>query len=492
MIKIPTLILSLFLFCQVPLLVRAQQTIKPNIILIISDDHGTDDLGCYGNESIKTPNLDYLAEQGTKFTRAYANTASCSPSRASIYTGLFSHANGAKGLSHHEHDFQIYHTVRTLPFYLEKAGYTSAHIGKFHNNKELFEDWQFLSGDSKNPVAMADSSAKFIRNHKGDPFFLSFCTTDPHRGGGVLEDDPLKPNRFHNKDEGYPGVKTTRFSTDQVEVPYFLPDIPETRSELAQYYESVHRVDQGIGRLIEHLKNEGVWENTVVFYISDNGIAFPGAKTTTYEPGLRLPCIVRYPQGTQIGATSTALVNWADITPTILDITGSFKEVQTLPGDFKVDDKSWDAPPSFDAFHGRSFKGILEKGVEENRNETYASHTFHEVTMYYPMRVVITKNYKLIWNMAYGLAYPHASDLWSSCTWQALRKDESNMFGQRQIISYLYRPEFELYHLSEDPFETNNLAGVAEYRAIFDLLKEKIQQFQIDTQDPWIVKWEHE
>jgi N-sulfoglucosamine sulfohydrolase len=122
----------------------------------------------------------------------------------------------------------------------------------------------------------------------------------------------------------------------------------------------------------------------------------------------------------------------------------------------------------------------------------YASHTFHEITMYYPMRVVQDRKYKLIWNIASGLQYPHASDLWESSTWQSVSQDEDNLYGKRTIRDYLHRPEFELYDMVNDPDEIENLALNTEYDSILNRYQEKIKEFQQQTNDPWVVKWEYE
>jgi N-sulfoglucosamine sulfohydrolase len=257
-------------------------------------------------------------------------------------------------------------------------------------------------------------------------------------------------------------------------VPRFLPDTPTCRAELAQYYESVSRVDTGVGRLIDILKQAGRYDDTLIIYISDNGIPFPGAKTTVYEPGLRLPCIVRNPEESKRGVTNEAFVSWVDIAPTILDFAG----VKAAPR----------AKP-----HGRSFLPILGEKTPEGWDEMYASHTFHEVTMYYPMRVVRDGQFKLIWNVAHALPFPFASDLWGSATWQdAFRRGEGFLYGKRTINSYLHRPQFELYDLKSDPDEVHNLAGDPMHGQTLAALQEKLRAFQRRTGDPWELKWERE
>ena len=465
----------------------------PNIVLIVSDDHGTGDLGCYGNSAIQTPHLDSLAAQGIRFTQAYCTSASCSASRSVILTGLYNHANGQFGHQHHYHHFSAYDHVYALPVYLEKlAGYHTGRIGKYHVAPEkVFYFQEVMHANQRNPVAMADSCTGFINRHREDPFFLYFCTSDPHRSG-PREEVPFSPDLFGNVEEGHEGVKEIQFSPDDVEVPPYLPDSRSTREELAQYYQSVARVDQGVGRLFGHLKEAGVWDRTLVIYISDNGIAFPGAKTTLYQPGINLPCIFKNPYGKNGGAVSDAMVNWADLTPTILDLVGILPEANLLMKD-RVDDPqlNWNNTAN-EELHGRSFKTVLDDPDAEGWDETFASHTFHEITMYYPMKAIITRKYKLIWNIAWQLPYPHASDLWSSSTLQTALREGAGMYAGRSLDDFTYRTEFELYDLESDPYETRNLADGAENREVLEELKKKLFAFQERTNDPWIIKWEHQ
>jgi len=446
---------------------------RPNVVLIVGDDHGRGDLGCYGHTAIKTPNLDRLAAEGVRFTNAFCTTASCSPSRSVILSGLYNHANGQYGLQHSYHHFASFDTVLGLPMLLSQGGYRTARIGKYHVAPEAAYKFDVqLPGNERNGVLMADNCRQFIGTDDNRPFFLYFCTADPHRGGGKAADLPYQPDRFGNREKGYPGVEEVTYDPKDVVVPDFLPDIPECRAELAQYSQAVSRVDQGVGRLIEHIKKAGKYENTVVIYISDNGIPFPGAKTTTYEPGINLPCIVRTPWQDKRGITCDAIVNWADLTPTILDFAGA------MPRDYE--------------FHGRSFRSLLEHEHVEEWDTTYASHTFHEVTMYYPMRVVRERRFKLIWNIAHGLEYPFASDLWESATWQATIRQKSERYGKRAVEAYLRRPKFELYDLQSDPHEVKNLADDSQYKAELERLQTKLKAFQKRTKDPWVLKWDRE
>lgn len=143
-------------------------------------------------------------------------------------------------------------------------------------------------------------------------------------------------------------------------------------------------------------------------------------------------------------------------------------------------------------FHGRSFRSVLGVRNSKRWNTIYAAHNFHELTMYYPMRVIREGDLKLIWNIAWRLEYPFASDLWASSTWQSTHRVKRDQFGKRRVKDYLFRPEFELYDLAADSDELVNLATRKEYATKLQELKEKLKAFQLKTKDPWQIMWGHE
>lgn len=446
---------------------------RPNIVLLVSDDHGLD-TAAYGNTAIRTPHLDELAGEGVCFTNGFCTTASCAASRSVILTGLYNHANGAYGHTHDIHHFACFENTVTLPALMNEAGYRTARVGKMHYAPESifpFQDGHPQGRFGRDDVQMSESCREFVRSD--EPFFLYWCSMNPHRGGGPLESHPYKPDRFGNPKQPFPGDQEQAFRDEDVAVPSWLPDIPEARAELAQYSQSVARLDRGIGRLMQILKEEGKYDNTVIMYISDNGAAFPGSKTTLYEPGMNLPLIVRSPLHERRGSTCDGLVTWADLTPTILDFAGAY--------------------PDPEAFHGRSFRSIIDQEAPSDwRDEAYTAHTFHEITNYYPMRVVRTKRHKFIWNIAHPLTYSFASDLWQAATWQGVLRKGLSTFGKRAVEAYLRRPRFELYDLEQDPDEVVNLAEQEEYADLVAEFCWKLRAFQEETRDPWVHKWEYE
>jgi len=482
-----------------------------NIIFFITDDESPT-LGCYGDPVARTPAIDSLAADGTRFVNAFATTASCSASRSVVMSGLHNHKNGQYGHTHHFHKFSSFHNVvgLALPRVLANAGYRTAQIGKYHVAPEpVFHFETYLKGDSRSSVELAEACREFIADGSDErPFFLYLGTSDPHRGGGVdrNSNSRLKPDLFGNKpDRGsYPGVDEVFYQPDEVVVPPFLPDTRETREELAQYYQSVARIDQGLARLIEILKEQGLYDKTLIVFTSDHGMAFAGGKTTVYEGGLRVPFVVRNPYEENRGVVSEALISHIDITPSLLDFAGGLDPETNGPSDWRDPDVFWRERGEalrenrsggfrFRSYHGKSWLPILGDPEAEHWETIFASHTFHEIQMYYPMRVVRDADYKLIWNIAHELPYPFASDLWAASSWQAqYQQGMSADYGRKSVREYIHRPEFELYHIAEDPNESRNLADDPAHAEILAKYQRRLRKFQEEMDDPWVMKWDYE
>jgi N-sulfoglucosamine sulfohydrolase len=309
-------------------------------------------------------------------------------------------------------------------------------------------------------AAVARAASAFFAEAPNKPFALVVGYTDPHRAA----------KGFANE-RTYPGIKPVRFGPDEVTLPSFLPDRPEVRADLADYYQSISRLDQGIGLMLEALDRSGHAGDTLVIFLSDNGMPFPGAKTTLYDPGLNLPLMIRSPAQKKPGMVNRALVSWVDVLPTILDWTG-VKGSRNLAG--------------------RSLLPILEEENPKGWDEVFASHVCHEVTMYYPMRMIRTRTHKYIRNLAHQLDYPCAQDLYDSPTWQGILKRGDRMMGNRTLEQYVHRPAEELYDLEKDPGELHNLAGEASTSTTLADLRKRLKGWQEKTNDPWLVKYRHE
>lgn len=482
---------------------------EKNIILFITDDESPT-LGCYGDPVAVTPHIDAVAADGTIFVNAFATTASCSASRSVVLSGLHNHANGQYGHQHAYHKFASYPDVVSLalPQVLRNEGYRTVRTGKYHVAPEkVYEFETVIPGNSRNAVSMADGVKDVIDADDERPFFIYFATSDPHRGGGKDENfaGELKPDLFGNKpDRGaYEGVEEVFYDPDEVAIPAFLPDTPESRSELAHYYQSVSRIDQGVGRLVEHLKAAGLYDKTLFVFTADHGMAFPGGKTTVFEGGLRVPFVVRDPYEKKRGVVSEALISHVDITPSLLDFAGGLDAKTGGPKKWVDAKEYWEGNEyipanrgpkgGFRTYHGRSWIPILGKTNPKGWDEILASHTFHEIQMYYPMRVIRDREYKLIWNIAHGQPYPFASDLWAASTWQAQwAKGKDAPYGQKTVDEYVNRPAFELYAIDKDPHESTNLAENPEYADVLKEYQERLKKRQQELKDPWVMKWQYE
>ena len=445
---------------------------RKNVLLLVADDLGLQ-VGCYGDQVAKTPNIDALAKSGTRFAHGFASVASCSASRGTLLSGMPTHMCGQYGHAHANHNFHSFRQVRGLPALLAPAGYRSGVIAKLHvQPKEVYPFDVEVANSGRNPVQIAAEAKKFIAECGDKPFFLLVGFTDPHRAAKGFANDGKYP----------PEVPAVRFDPKTVPVPYFLPDQPEVRAELAEYYQSVARLDHGVGMVLKELENAKQLDNTLVIFLSDNGIPFPGAKTTLYDAGVHLPLLIRKP-GQKAGATCSAMASWTDVVPTVLDWCG------VKPA--AVGKK--DAP-----LPGRSLLPVLEQEKVEGWDRVFGSHQFHEVTMYYPMRMVRTRTHKYILNLAHPLDYPFASDLWGSDTWQGVIKRGDKFMGKREVKAYVKRPKEEFYDVSKDPNELNNLMldekwlAVPANQVLVAAHKNWLTEWRKKTNDPWLIKDEHE
>jgi N-sulfoglucosamine sulfohydrolase len=457
-------LLAVALLTCIPQLTMGAQR---NVLLIISDDQGRDP-GAYGT-AVRTPNIDALAARGTLFTEAFATVSSCSPSRAVIYSGLYSHTNGMYGLAHDVHNQHFLPWVKTLPQWVKTAGYATALVGKKHilPDSALPFDAELApeQAGNRDVAFMAKEMKGFLAKTKDKPFFIIVGFSDPHRA----------PQNFGNT-QTWPQVTRAIYDPAKVSVPAHLPDLPEVRKDLAEYYEAVSRLDSGIGLLLDVIKSSGNADTTLVIYLSDNGQPFPRAKTTLYDTGIRLPLVISSPTQRQRGVRNEAMVSWIDIAPTILEWTGA-----KGPNEYKLP--------------GRSLLAILDAQRPSGWDRIFASHGFHEINQYYPMRAVRTRDYKYIVNLAHELAFPLAGDVASSPSWQAVRAQKSPRLGALPLQAFLQRPREELYDLSNDPNEMNNLATDPRHQATLISLRKELERFRRTTRDPWLGEasvFEHE
>ena len=429
----------------------------PNVLLITADDLGPY-LGCYGDKQARTPNLDKLASEGVRFENGYVTQASCSPSRSSIFTGIYPHQNGQIGLSHL--GYSMHEGVLTLPAVLKQAGYRTGAIGKVHVKPRALLPFDFRGnwrsrlpklqrklglignheGTDRDVPLMAKLASDFIREGAGEPFFLLVSYFDPH-----------KPWLDRVR-----GIPERLLEPDEVESFDFLGiDTPELRQQLTSYYNCVARVDYGVGLLLETLEKAGYADDTLVIFIGDHGPAFARAKKTCYEAGLRIPFLLRWSGQIKGGMVSSALVSTVDIFPTVLETVGI----------------GLDAP-----LVGQSLLKLARGKPVTWRETLCAEFTTHEPEDFFPMRCIRDGRYKLIANLLPDSTNPGAR----------MPVEESQLSEFARLVYDRYRcpPAEELYDLQEDPTEFNNLAGREQYKGIQERLRSQLLQWREQTDDP--------
>lgn len=458
-----------------------------NILLIIADDLGKY-VGCYGCPSVTTPNLDKLASEGSRFDMAFASTASCSGSRSTIYTGLHTHENGQYGLNIYRTHFQTFPHVDSAPKLFNQAGYLTGILGKIHVGPDEVYPWTWrLESDSRDVAWIGDRSEGFFRKAKEEdkPFFLTVGFVDPHR-------DIRTRGGFGNDHEFDARVKPLDIKEEDVLVPEWLPDLPETRREMAEYYKAIHRTDQGVGFILEKLEQQGLRDDTLVVFTSDNGPPFINAKTTLYDAGTCLPLLVRQPGG-PAGVVNPNMISYIDFLPTFLEWAG-IQSAQNSIEYAKPGSGHGHAVVPSPPRRGRSFLRIIHRSdiipKDEWQHHIFGSHTFHELHNYWPTRVLRTRRYKYHRNIAWRLDFPFAADLYASYTWEGIRKstDKPYMIGSRSLDNYLFRPNEELFDIEQDPLELHNLADSAEHADLLKQMRSQLESWQHDTHDLWLYR----
>lgn len=424
---------SSMLAASLPDIDAAGRKSRPNFVFMISDDQSYSGATCNGNPAVHTPNIDRLSREGMRFERAFAPSPSCSPSRSAILTGQPPHETGTSRFRSPMPPGQ-----KTVLEYLKSANYYTGAFKKVHQGAAFWNRWDF-QGLHK-PV-----HTFFDARPKERPFYLHIGYHDPHR--------PYLPG------ERYP-EKNSRAS---ITVPNFLPDTPAVRKDISHYYEAIERLDVNVGKLLELLKKYELAENTLVIFTSDQGMAFPGAKGTLYDPGLHVPLIARWPWKIKPGQVSSDLVSLEDLAPTWVEAAG-------IP-----------VPAAMD---GKSFLQLLLGTSFEPREAVYAERNFH--THLDLQRSVRTRDYKLIQNYLPDVPYQPLSDIARSPSWRSIESLEH----QRRLspaLSQRYfempRPQEEFYDLRNDPDEMNNLASDPKYKTALLHLQELLSRWMIGTHD---------
>ena len=452
----------LLLLLSIALLpVAAVQAEPLNILLITADDLGVT-LGCYGDDTVPTPDLDALAASGVQFNNAWIAQASCSPSRSAMLTGLYPHTNGQYGLTN-SGDFRMHEGMieRSLPTLLVQAGYHTGIAGKLHVGPE--EEWAFderirVPGGSRHMQGFAEVAETFMSDRENEPFFLMVNYSDPH----VDRDPKTGKQGYHLKRVG--GLPDKLVTADDVQpFPFQGIDHPQQLDRIAGYYNCVARLDAGIGLLMEALSASGQVDDTLVIFLGDHGPPFSRGKTTCYEGGLKVPFFVRWP-GVSEPHISEKLISAVDIVPTILDAA----EVQ--------------APVTL---HGRTLRPVVSGEGRAWREYVGADFHFHGEKNYFPRRAIRDSRYKLIHNLIAGDRNAYVT-VDADRAYQYSRDDKYAGTPTQETFDRAYDPpDYELYDLKADPWEFHNLSGDPEHAETLNRMKAALDQWRAETDDPF-------
>ena len=402
----------------------------PNVLIITTHDTGRF-IAPYGVASVDTPNLNRLAAGGARFN-AYTTAPQCSPSRASLTTGRYPHANGTMGLTHGEHRWDLHPNERTIPQVLRTAGYRSGHWGVEHSARDPLRMGNDFYDDGRDIAVIVAGVAAFIDADPGRPFVAQIGLTETHRVD----------------DHGFGGGP---FDAKGITVPAYLLDAADTRADVADFQGCVNRADAHVGQVIKVLEDRGMLDQTLVLFVSDHGIAFPRAKCTLYDPGIEISLIAQLP-GTALsgGAAPAGLASIMDIVPTLIDLTGA------------------EAPPDL---HGRSLLP-LAAGDSVGYSELFVEKTYH--SYYDPMRGIRTDGWKYIRNFEAGLGVEVPADVAGGRAYR-------DLVGR--LEPSVHAPA-ELYALASDPNERTNLAGCPEYASVQAELEDRLVNWMRETGDP--------
>jgi N-sulfoglucosamine sulfohydrolase len=428
---------------------------KPNILLFTADDLHRDSLGCFGGRVAGlTPNLDVFASQGLRFEYAHVNVAICQPSRGVLATGRYGHNSGVLGFMHTDRD------IPTVMQTLRDAGYLTGVLGKVnHSTPHADYKWDFVHdqkelGNGRDPDLYYDYCREFLTRCRKEnkSFYFMVNSHDPHRPYHI----PGKPIK---------GAKepSRTYTPDEVAVPGFVPDLPGVRGELSCYLNSARRLDDTFGRTMQALKESGFEDNTLVMFLSDNGIAIPFAKCNTYLASTWTPWIVRWPG--VVGRNTVDqehFISGIDFFPTVCEAIG-------LP-----------IPAGLDGF---SFLSLLKGEKQSGRDKVFTQIDMKAGGDAVPMRCVQDKNFGYIFNPWSDGTFWYRNNN-EGLTMKAMVEAATNdsVIAQR-VNMFRYRALEEFYDLKNDPDCIHNLVGKPDYRDQIDRFRNQLRDWMKQTND---------
>lgn len=426
---------------------------KWNIVLFIADDLGVNDIQPYGNITVKTPNLVRLAGQSVLFNNAFASSPTCAPSRSSLLTGLMPFRHGGHG-----NHAAVLENTRSIVHYLQPLKYRVAIAGKLHVGPESSFPLErivqtnvpepgYETKPGLNYDLQMDPVDKWLSaQQKSQPFCLIVADHSPH----VI----------------WPEKAT--YDPANVDIPFKHVDTRETRVARARYYTDISKMDSNLGKLLNSLERNGLSENTMVVFTADQGPQWPFAKWSLYDDGVRVPLLVRWPGTTNEGKSTNAIVSLVDLVPSFVELAGG-----TAPG----------------GIDGSSFLNVLKGQSSLHRKYVFATHTGDGQMNRSPMRMVRNEQYKYILNIApenlYTTHMDRAKDhdggreYWDS--WRAASFTDQK--AAAILWRYHNRPKEELYDITADPNELNNLAGDPAFRMVLDTLRTELMNWRVQQND---------
>lgn len=401
---------------------RPTDTSRPNILWVYLEDTNAW-MSCYGDEVVETPNIDALAARGVRFDRAYQTAGVCSPTRSAVITGMYQTSIGA-----HEHYSSFeewrgvvmdewdpnYLGVRTIPEIFRLAGYYTFNEGKFHYNFR-YDASDLYDRTGRNGFKGARDGTEWSGRKDGQPFFGQIQLRGGKRGDSPRRVDPA-----------------------DVSVPPYYPDHPVYRREIAHHYDTILKMDEILGDIVDALKRDGLYENTIVFFFSDHGMRLPRHKQFLYEGGIRVPLVIAGP-GVPESKVRGDLVSGIDLGPTALRMAGI------------------NIPPHMEG------RDVFAK--DYRRDYAVAARDRCDYTID-RIRAVVTKRYKYIRNFMTDRPYlqPQYRDGRESMKVLKQLYAEGELDGFQARFASDERPAEELYDLKADPHETKNLVHSYERR----------------------------
>lgn len=435
-------ILSVILTVAAAFPAHSKPATKPNILFVIADDLTYRDIGCYGGQAL-TPHIDKLATEGMRFTRCFQTMPMCSPTRHTILTGLYPVKSGA----YTNHTFAHDH-VKSIVHYLKPLGYRVALSGKTHIGPKSTFPFEYSKRDLQSAINFAAVESLMKESTStGAPFALFACSNEPHEPWN-------KGRKFRNL-----------YDPAKLKLRPYLLDTPETRNAYRDYLCEVSHFDEEVGRLLALLDRHNLRDTTLVMVVSEQGNSFPFAKWSLYDSGIQSAMIVRWPGKVKPATSSSAMVEYVDITPTFISSAGA------------------NAPPDMD---GRSFLPVLLGKTDKHKSHVFGMQTtrgIYDGPHHFPIRSVRDEQHKLILNLD-----PNAE---FKCTinnkpwfrsWQSLA-ESGDEDARATLARYTRRPAIELYDIIKDPYELNNLASAPDLAETIRRLRGTLDAWMIDQGD---------